>query len=172
MEKAPSKEFLQLYTGNQSRLYAFIVSLTGNPKQAADVLQDTNLVLWEKSGEYQPGTNFMAWAFRIARFQVMASRKKIARDKLVFSTEATEIIANTFEAYDEAGQDRITDLQRCIEKLPPNSKRLIELKYGQSWAIDKIANEVERSYKAVTQALHRARLALMRCMEGGASDGR
>ena len=63
--------FVQLMTEHQGRLYAYVLSLLGDPDQANDVLQETNLVLWRNAGEFQMGSNFRAWAFRIAHFQVM-----------------------------------------------------------------------------------------------------
>ena len=41
----PTPEFVQLLTGAQSALYAFIVSLLGGVNDANDVLQETNLKL-------------------------------------------------------------------------------------------------------------------------------
>ena len=73
-----SAEFVSLLTGHQRKLYSFILSLLRNPSDADDVLQETNLVLWQKCNEFEPGTNFGAWAFRVAQFQVMAHRKKMA----------------------------------------------------------------------------------------------
>src|SRR3954454_14411357 len=43
-------EFVQLLTGVQSRLYAYICSLVGDSAGARDVLQETNLALWNKAG--------------------------------------------------------------------------------------------------------------------------
>lgn len=37
---------MQLMTEYQGRLYAYVLSLPGDPDQANDVLQEANLVLW------------------------------------------------------------------------------------------------------------------------------
>ena len=69
-------DFVQLMIGCQSRLYAFIMSLVCDPEHAADILQQTNIVMWEKSDQFEPGTNFTAWTFQIARYQVLAHRQR------------------------------------------------------------------------------------------------
>ena len=47
-----SAEFAVQMTKCQRKLHAFIVSLVWNPADADDVLQETNLVLWQKAAEF------------------------------------------------------------------------------------------------------------------------
>ena len=42
------REFVQRLTGCQPRLYAYIVTLVLDSHEAEDVLQQANLVMWEK----------------------------------------------------------------------------------------------------------------------------
>ena len=44
---AVSAEFVAQITKSQRQLHAFILSMVWNPVEADDVLQETNLVLWE-----------------------------------------------------------------------------------------------------------------------------
>ena len=82
-----SESFLVLVTGAQRALHAFILKLVPSLADADNILQETNLVLWSKQGEFRLGTDFLAWAFRIARYQVMAYRKRQSLDRLVFGEE-------------------------------------------------------------------------------------
>ncbi len=45
-----------------------------------DVLQDTNVVLWEKMEQFELGSNFQTWAFAVARNMAKAHWKKNKRD--------------------------------------------------------------------------------------------
>ena len=47
-----SFEFSQKLVGVQKNLYSFILSLLANRSDAEDVLQETNLILCQKSKEY------------------------------------------------------------------------------------------------------------------------
>jgi len=89
----PSFEFVQLLTSHQSRLYAYVLSLLGDRTQADDVLQETNSVLWRKANEFELGTNFGAWMLKVAYFQVMAHRRRLTRDRLVFDDDFLQDIA-------------------------------------------------------------------------------
>ena len=44
-----------------------------------DVFQAANLVLWRKFDQFEPGTNFFAWACQIIRYEVLKYREKYAR---------------------------------------------------------------------------------------------
>ena len=68
-------EFVRRLTGCQPRLYAYIMTLVLDPHEADDVLQQANLVMWEKLDEFLACENFDALACRVAYFQVLAYRR-------------------------------------------------------------------------------------------------
>lgn len=85
-------EYLQLVTRHQPAIYGYIRSLAPGA-DIEDILQETNLVLWEKSAIFQPGSNFKAFAFRIAHLQTLeALRAERRRHWLVFDTDLLESI--------------------------------------------------------------------------------
>lgn len=162
----PSAEFIAQVTGIQRKLHAFIQSLVGNTADADDVLQETNLVLWQKSAEFQPGTNFEAWAFRIAHFQVLALRKRKQRSKLHFNEELVELIAaEAAEEFGDGFDSRRHALASCLEKLKPDQRKLIATRYEPGACVNAIAKAQGRSAKAVSEALRRIRKTLMTCIE-------
>ena len=77
MSDTVSVEFSQQLTQIQRKLYSYILSLVPNRTEAQDILQESNFVLCRKAEEYDKDRNFQAWAFRIARYQVMAFFPKI-----------------------------------------------------------------------------------------------
>ena len=56
-----------LYQDTARPVYSFILSLTRNPEEAEDVMQDTYLTVWTKAGSYVPQGKPLAWVFTIAR---------------------------------------------------------------------------------------------------------
>jgi DNA-directed RNA polymerase specialized sigma24 family protein len=71
------QEFVRELTVSQGRIRAFIVSLMPGSPDVGDVLQETNLSLWKSRERFQPNTNFIAWAFTIARLEVLHQREII-----------------------------------------------------------------------------------------------
>jgi len=121
-----SAEFVSLMTEHQSDLWAFILAqLPGSP-DVADILQKTNLTLWTKQDQFELGTNFKAWAFSTARFEVLTHLKKAKRGGwLTFRDDLSEIIASESEdAFDEQSQ-RLQQLDKCIQKLKPDDQDLL-----------------------------------------------
>jgi RNA polymerase sigma-70 factor (ECF subfamily) len=151
--------------GVQSRLYAFIMSLVFDPDQAADVLQQTNLVMWQKSDQFQPGTNFSAWAFQIARYQVMAQRQKRRRDRHVFDDETLAVVAQEFERREELLDDRLAALSRCMGEMADDGRRVLQLRYRDGLSVQDIAAGLGHTANRVAVRLHRLRLALMQCIQ-------
>ena len=175
MEVNTSEDFVQLMTEYQGRMYAYILSLLADPNAANDILEETNLVLWRKSTEFQVGTNFKAWAFRIANFQVMAYRQRRIRDRLVFDDDFMMTLSVDASSYDDTYEVRQKKLVTCMDKLPDRQRDLIERRYSIGVSIKKIADELKSTANSIAQALFRARNNLINCVkelpEEGAENG-
>ena len=63
-------QFLRLYTRHQHRILAYIYTLVPNRADAEDLLQDTAVLLWEKFAQFELGTDFIAWACRVAFLKI------------------------------------------------------------------------------------------------------
>ncbi|MDX1563768.1 MAG: sigma-70 family RNA polymerase sigma factor [Phycisphaeraceae bacterium] len=168
MSMQPSDQteaYLQKVMSHQQGLYAFIFSLVHHVATADDVLQEVNLVLWRKREEYTPGTNFKAWAYRIAYNQVRAHRKKHAMDRLCFDEDLIGQLAE--EAADRAPNldPRRAALADCLEKLSDEDRKLIRTRYAGDQTMAELSTEVGRSAGALYQALHRIRQALLGCID-------
>jgi len=158
-------DFVQRMISVQSRLYAFIMSLVHNPEQAADVLQQTNLVMWQKSDQFEPGTNFTAWVFQIARYQVMALRQRQRRDRHVYDDETIAAVAAEFEQRSDALDDRITALSHCLGEINEDARELLTRRYRDGLTVQHIAEDLGHPANRVAVRLHRLRVALMECIQ-------
>lgn len=120
------EDLIVLLTTHQSRLFAYILSLMGEPNQALDVLQETNLTLWRKAKELRPGSNFTAWALQVAYYQVLACRQRQRRDRLVFDDDLVAQLSQ--EAASDQGEflHRQTTLGDCLKKLNSRHAALID----------------------------------------------
>jgi RNA polymerase sigma-70 factor (ECF subfamily) len=69
------QEFMHLYVGKEQCIQSHIYTLVHNWAAAEDILQETAHILWLKFNDFEPGTDFMAWALAIAHYQVLKFRK-------------------------------------------------------------------------------------------------
>ena len=159
-----SFEFSQLLTQSQRRLYAFILTLIPNRAEAEDILQETNLVLCRKAGEYDPDKHFLAWAFKIARYQTLAHFKARSRSPLVFQEDLMEKLSEDAESMEGFGSLQRA-LAQCMEKLTKRNRELIRIRYEKGLSLEEAAKELGKPKGTVSMALYRLRTALWRCIE-------
>ena len=162
-ENSVSFEFSQKLVGIQKNLYAFILSLLPNRSDAEDVLQETNLILCQKSKEYDPEGNFRSWAFNIARFQVLGHITKKKRSKIYFSNELVETLAS--EEFDvRTHQLTQRALQICYELLPDHMREISRLRFKEDLSMKEISKRIQRPIGAISGTLFRIRQNLVQCV--------
>lgn len=157
--------FMELLTSHQGNIRAFVISLLPGSPEAGDVVQETNLVLWNKRKEFEIGTNFTAWAFTIARYQVLKSRSKIARDsRFTCSDELMEKLTDMQET-SAPENDYLHALENCLGNLKPTERKLITARYSPGMSLSGLAKSEGKSAGRLRIALMRLRVALRRCVE-------
>jgi RNA polymerase sigma-70 factor (ECF subfamily) len=161
----PSAEFVGNVTRAQRALHAFVFSLVRHAADTDDVLQETNLVLWRKYGEFQPGTDFLAWAFRVAHFQVLAHRKRKQRAREHFDEDLLAQLAAEAEEQSADFEKRRRALASCLQKLPQEQRTLIARRYEPDGCVNDMAAERGSTPKAVSELLRRIRRTLQICIE-------
>ncbi|MCB1086299.1 MAG: sigma-70 family RNA polymerase sigma factor [Verrucomicrobiae bacterium] len=160
-----TEEFIELLTGAQTAVFAYVMSLCHDHAKAQDILQETNLTIWRKAGDYEPGTNFTAWACRIAYFHVLNHRRKHSREQLVFDEAVFDYLAERQEERAEGSETRIRALRQCLDQLPGKQRELIDRRYAPGASVKEIAESDGSTEGAVSQALFRIRSALQKCVE-------
>ncbi len=157
--------FVTLLTEHQKAIRLYIRSLLPGDSNANDVAQQANTTLWKKRDSFELGTNFKAWAFSVARYEVLNYRKKQARDALVFTEELEEILAEEMTERLDQVEQKHEALRHCLEKLRPVDKALILNRYFQKATLRDYAEQVGRSEGSLRVTLHRLRSALQGCIE-------
>lgn len=132
MSDSRQKEFVSLLTEHQMALRCFILSMLPGCADAADILQDTNVVLWEKMDTYEPGTNFRAWAFTVARYKVLKYRDREKRDgRVTLSEEMLDVIEEKRrEIRPEFLESKLAALTQCLAALNVSERAIIRSRYG------------------------------------------
>lgn len=163
--------FVQLLGQNQRRIFLFVMSMVPNYSDAEEIIQETNLVLWREFDQFRPGTNFAAWACRVALNQTLAWRKRKRRDRLEFSEAFLQAVADEASAEADRLEERARLLARCIEKLPERHRVLLRFRYGEGRAVDAIGRDLGRSADAVYRTLSRIRHSLHECVTHSLTQG-
>ena len=93
----PSEAYVRLVTQHDRWLASYIYSLVAASADAEDLLQEVKVTLWKQFANFEPGSNFRAWARKIATNQVLNYRRSARRrpssslDEQFLETIAAEI---------------------------------------------------------------------------------
>jgi RNA polymerase sigma-70 factor, ECF subfamily len=161
-----SNEFLDLITACQSDLFGYLYSLLHHMDDTEDVLQQTVLTMWRRFGEYDRGRSFLAWAKTFAKFSALNHLRAKRRGRVVFSDDLVLMLAES--AAVEPAEDSLASyhdaLLRCMDRLPPADRDLLELCYFEGCSITKAAVKLGRSPQSTCNSLRRIRAALYDCI--------
>jgi RNA polymerase sigma-70 factor (ECF subfamily) len=155
-----------LLTSHQRRLMGYMQALVVNRSDAEELLQETNLQICRHADEFQPGTDFSAWALRIAHFRVLEWRKYRSRDRLVFDDSLLERVAIAAQSGDTKIDRRQQALDGCLEKLTPHERQMVTQFYGDLNSTPQgLADRIGRSLKSLYVSVHRIRARLFDCVQ-------
>lgn len=159
-------EFVRLLTEHQALMRGYIRTLIPNASDIKDVLQNTNIVLWERREDFKIGTNFRSWAFTVARYRALEHRKIIKRDhRLVFDEKLIDLLGNDEYKWDVAQlEEKHLALDHCLGKLNPKDRALVHARYSRAITLDHYSKSDGRSSGSLRVALNRIRGQLRLCI--------
>ena len=165
-----TSEFVALFAAHDRGIYKYVLTLLANPNDTQEVFQETSVTLWQKFDEYRPGSNFFAWACRVAYFEVLRFRQTHRRDRLRFGDDLLDTLAAERSAGEGLLQARRSALPDCMKKLPAGDRELIELRYAGEETVLEIAQRTGRQSNTLYKALERIRRTLMKCIEDAVTE--
>jgi RNA polymerase sigma-70 factor, ECF subfamily len=166
MSSSDETQFVAQLTAHQLMLTLYVRSLLPGDPAAIDVLQQANAKIWEKRHSFEMGSNFRAWAFAIARFEVLDYRKDRARHaRLTFSEDLESIIANELSSQHDDIAVRSDALSKCLQLMNTANRELLLHRYSSDQSINDYAQSSGRSAAGLRVTLHRLRNQLLECVQ-------
>jgi len=164
MSNTQDKQFVQLLLRNQRRIYGFILTLVANATEADDLYQEACIKLWELSDRYDPERDFVPWACAIAYNVVRNHRHKRRRDRHVFSDEFLADAAAAHEQESEWLEARRLALIDCMDKLPAEARKAVDLVYNGTHTMQQVAEMLGRPREGFYKQVQRIRRDLFNCV--------
>lgn len=164
-EEKSHEDFLRHFLTHQRAILCYIRAQVPAAPDADDILQETSITLWEKFREFEPGTNFRAWAFKTAYWKIRESRQKATRSKLVYDDELLDILATTAEKMSPDLDARHSALGYCLEKLKQRDLRMLMARYAEEGSVERAAATSGRSVETTYRALGRVKASLKECVK-------
>ncbi|VAX37452.1 hypothetical protein MNBD_PLANCTO02-1239 [hydrothermal vent metagenome] len=157
-------EFVWHYTMHSRRIYTYVYSLVFDRSDADDIYQDVGILLWEKFDQFEKGSNFAAWACKIAWLKVLEYRRKKKRLPAVLDQAVLERLSSKFEgSYQKADAERDA-LENCLAKLSEKDSQLIIERYQKEGSPQQLALNRGQAVERVYTSLKRIRRTLLECV--------
>jgi RNA polymerase sigma-70 factor (ECF subfamily) len=169
------KAFLDQFLKAERRIFAYIFTILPHRADAEDVLQEVSKMMWEKFDAQMPPRDFVAWGCRIAHFRVQEHRRSRRRQRVIFSDELLEQLAETASMQASALRldERHEALSFCLGKLGQRDRALLAERLKDGATARSTAETIGLSIDSVYKALARIREALHHCIARSlAAEGR
>jgi len=167
-----TREFLALHSRHARWIYGYLLSLARNQTDAEDLFSETTTTLWEKFDQYDPATEFRAWACRVAQFKYLEWRKKMRRVPRPVDEAFLEAVTRSH--LDRAGTlDAAAErLEECIAQLAPQDRSVLTLRYEPGATVKSVAAAVGRSVHHIYRRLNRIHDLLLECVRRKEKEAR
>jgi RNA polymerase sigma-70 factor (ECF subfamily) len=148
------RQFGELYEKNFERVYTFIVRRVGDRSEAQDLTSEVFHQALANLGRFEwRGVPFVAWLYRIASNAIVDRAKHVAREQTGFPLDQPD-------EFDLEETEQRAQVFRLVRELPPEQRRVVEMRFAEQKSIRDIAQELGRSEGAVKQLQFRGLQAL------------
>lgn len=164
--------FTSQWLKQQSTVRAYLASFLGNSIEVDDALQEVALVVWQKGPNEENSSAFLGYTLACARRIALAARRKIHNPRLeLLSPDAATLLADrvalVHDQKQESPSEQLNTLKRCLEKLNPQHRVLLESRYSGSskTELQEYGKRSGKSMETLYKTLERLRTQLRECVE-------
>jgi RNA polymerase sigma-70 factor (ECF subfamily) len=131
-----------LYARHNVRVYRFILRLTGNQSLAEDLVSEVFLDVWRQAEGFEAKSQVSTWLLAIARYKALSALRRRTDEPLDDHMAAT--IEDTADDPETVVgiKDRNSIVQKCLTKLSPAHREVIDLVYYHEKSVDEVAQIV------------------------------
>lgn len=153
--------FEQLYKNYIRRVYNLVFRMVGTAQEAEEVTQEAFYQAYRNLGGFERRSKFYTWLFRIATNVSLQHLKRQTRRRRESALDDVPETAFTPrrpgpEAEVESRQT-YRDLDRAVDKLPPNQRAVLVLGPIQGHSYEQMAQILHTNEEVIKGRLHRAR---------------
>ena len=154
--------FQQLYLSYSPKIYQKVLQLVKQTELAEEILQDVFVKVWEKRASLDHQKSFRSFLFVIAKNLVVDLFRRAALDRQMlerFIVEHTELYY-PFDSLDESEQQRKLIIQKALDTLSPQRKKIYTLVKLEGNTYDQVAQQLGISSSTVNDHVVKATKSL------------
>jgi RNA polymerase sigma-70 factor (ECF subfamily) len=162
------KAFEEIVLRHQHKLRNWVAAHSPPGVEADDVSQNAFIQAYANIEDFAPGTNFEAWLFTIARYQLMTEATRVRRIADYHSRFAPELLCRELERQAQADpketDQQLVFLRECLERMGEKGRQFLRWRYHDEIPLQEMADRTGRSLPAVKKQLFVLRERLRDCV--------
>ena len=155
-----------LYTRHNVRVYRFALRLLGNVALAEEVMSEVFLDVWRKPTHFEGRCRVTTWLLAVTRHKAIAMLRRRSTDTL--NDDHCDSIADSSDdpeiTLDKSQRRAI--LFKCLSKLSPAHREIVDLVYYHQKTVDEVADIVGLGRNTVKTRMFYARKHLAELLGG------
>jgi RNA polymerase sigma-70 factor, ECF subfamily len=157
MAGGDKRAFKMLYVRHHVRVFRFVMRLVANESTAEEVVNEVFLEAWRHAQDFKGRSQVATWLLSIARFKTISECRRRSDAQLDETVAAViEDPSDTATITIEKHQ-RSDILQKCLAKLTPVHREVINLIYYQEKRIEEVAQFTGAPISTIKTRMHYAR---------------
>ncbi|QEG02741.1 ECF RNA polymerase sigma-E factor [Stieleria maiorica] len=161
--------FETVVRGYERPLRAWLAAHAPPGVDVDEIAQRSFLAAFTRLDEYQPGTEFAAWLFTIARFQLRTETTRLRRIADYHARYGPDLLQRELDRRSDETPEmwtmRLESLQMCLDSLGDSLRRFVTWRYDEEIPLEEMAARCDRSVPAVKKQLWKVRQKLQSCIE-------
>src|SRR5262245_57796977 len=128
-----------LFGRHRQRVYRFALRLVGNTATAEDIVSEVFLELWRRAASFERRAQLSTWLIAITRNKALSALRVRADQPL--DEAVAETMPDPAITPEESLQanERSALVRRCLERLSPAQREIIDLVYYHEKSVDEAA---------------------------------
>jgi RNA polymerase sigma-70 factor (ECF subfamily) len=159
LQNDDKEAFNELYQKYHSALYYNILKLTRDAIVTEDIVQEVFITLWEKRYDLNVEQGIAGWLFVVSYNRSISYLKRKLKESIA-QTVLQQNIESTTNAGNSLENTQISILEKAIEQLSPQKRRVFELCKLQRRTYAEVADELQISKHTVKEYLSGAVISI------------
>jgi RNA polymerase sigma-70 factor (ECF subfamily) len=159
-----------LYVRHNVRVYRFVLRLTNDSSLAEDLVSEVFIDVWRGARGFKAKSQVSTWLLAIARNKALSAMRARLDDQL-----DDEMAASIVDPADDAEttankRDRSALVERCLSKLSPLHREVLDLVYYHEKSVDEVAQIIGAPANTVKTRMFYARKRMENLLEAVGLD--
>lgn len=158
--------FGRLVERYEARLLRYAQSLTHDADDAADVVQEAFIKIYEHLQSYDSRRSFSSWAYRIVHNEAMnwlrRAKRTVTGEAAQLRLELTPSSDSPQRSYEAV--ERHEQLALALANLPNQYQAVVNLRYLQEQSYEEIGRRLDLPLGTVATQIHRAKSLLRKAL--------